>query len=109
MSDGVYEASDCFCSPEDVAEGLPEPVLARVQREAGMPFDLAAGPLVRTLLVQLAPEDCLLLLVMHHSVSDGWSFKVCGSAVNICCCTLMPKRGCHAPCFTAPAAHSSSV
>ncbi|CAL8464403.1 g3938 [Coccomyxa elongata] len=65
------------CSiPEDVAEGLPEAVLARVQREAGTPFDLAAGPLVRTLLIQLAPEDCLLLLVMHHTVSDGWSFKV---------------------------------
>lgn len=63
-------------SPEEVAEGLQEPVLARVQREAGTPFDLAAGPLVRALLIRLAPEDHLLLLVMHHTVSDGWSFKV---------------------------------
>ena len=62
--------------PEEVAEGLQEPILARVQREAGTPFDLCAGPLVRALLIRLAPEDHLLLLVMHHTVSDGWSFKV---------------------------------
>ena len=63
-------------SPEEVAGGLPEPVLARVQAEAGTPFDLAAGPLVRALLIRLAPDDHLLLLVMHHTVADGWSFKV---------------------------------
>lgn len=80
---------DCVCSPEDVAEGLPDAVLARVQREAGTPFDLAAGPLVRALLIQLAPEDCLLLLVMHHSVSDGWSFKVCNlQLTTVCSCIL---------------------
>jgi amino acid adenylation domain-containing protein len=40
------------------------------------PFDLAAGPLVRGKLVQLAEQDHVLLVTMHHVVSDGWSMGV---------------------------------
>ncbi|HYH78631.1 MAG TPA: amino acid adenylation domain-containing protein, partial [Longimicrobium sp.] len=41
--------------------------------EAGTPFDLARGPLVRACLVRLAEDDHVLLLTLHHIVSDGWS------------------------------------
>jgi amino acid adenylation domain-containing protein/non-ribosomal peptide synthase protein (TIGR01720 family) len=41
--------------------------------EARQPFDLAQGPLVRTQLIQLDDTDYLLLLTMHHIISDGWS------------------------------------
>jgi amino acid adenylation domain-containing protein/non-ribosomal peptide synthase protein (TIGR01720 family) len=44
--------------------------------EAGRPFDLARGPLLRTLLLRLAPEEHALLLTLHHAVSDGWSTGV---------------------------------
>jgi len=44
--------------------------------EANGPFDLSAGPLVRCGLVRLASEDHVLLLTMHHIVSDGWSMGV---------------------------------
>ncbi|MFP2934830.1 condensation domain-containing protein, partial [Pyxidicoccus sp. 3LG] len=44
--------------------------------EAQRPFDLARGPLVRTTLVRLAPEQHLLLVTLHHIVSDGWSIAV---------------------------------
>ncbi|WP_079165662.1 non-ribosomal peptide synthetase [Streptomyces sp. NRRL S-31] len=44
--------------------------------ELGRPFDLAAGPLTRALLVRLADEDHLLLLAQHHIVTDGWSVGV---------------------------------
>ncbi|MFP2934097.1 condensation domain-containing protein, partial [Pyxidicoccus sp. 3LG] len=44
--------------------------------EAQRPFDLAQGPLVRTTLVRLAPEQHLLLVTLHHIVSDGWSIAV---------------------------------
>jgi len=64
------------CSPDDVAEELPLPVLARVQREAGTPFNLASGPLVRALLIRLCADDHLLLLTVHHTIADGWSIKV---------------------------------
>ena len=64
------------CRPGDVEAQLPAPVLARIQAEAGAPFDLARGPLVRACLIRLAPQDHLLLLTMHHTVADGWSVKV---------------------------------
>ena len=40
------------------------------------PFDLVRGPLMRASLVRLAPDEHLLVLVIHHIVSDGWSIGV---------------------------------
>ena len=37
------------------------------------PFDLERGPLLRTFLLRLAPEEHVLLIVQHHIVTDGWS------------------------------------
>jgi methyltransferase, FkbM family/amino acid adenylation domain len=44
--------------------------------EAMRPFDLARGPLLRTSLLKLAEMDHLLLLTMHHIVSDAWSMGI---------------------------------
>ena len=44
--------------------------------EARDPFDLAQGPLFRAKLLRLGSEDHLLLLTLHHIVSDGWSMGV---------------------------------
>ncbi|HEX8920016.1 MAG TPA: condensation domain-containing protein, partial [Pyrinomonadaceae bacterium] len=44
--------------------------------EAQKPFNLSEGPLVRASLVRLAEDDHLLLLTMHHIVTDGWSMGV---------------------------------
>ena len=41
--------------------------------EAATPFDLSVAPLLRTVLVKLDSEDHVLLLTMHHIVSDAWS------------------------------------
>ncbi|HYH81285.1 MAG TPA: amino acid adenylation domain-containing protein, partial [Longimicrobium sp.] len=48
----------------------------RAREEAARPFDLAAGPLFRAVLLRLAADEHLLLLCMHHIVSDGWSTGV---------------------------------
>ncbi|MGS0895447.1 MupA/Atu3671 family FMN-dependent luciferase-like monooxygenase, partial [Burkholderia stagnalis] len=40
------------------------------------PFDLATGPLLRATLVRLAETRHVMLLNMHHIVSDGWSADV---------------------------------
>ncbi|HVG44168.1 MAG TPA: condensation domain-containing protein, partial [Longimicrobium sp.] len=48
----------------------------RATEDAVRPFDLAAGPLFRATLLRLDAEDHVLLLSMHHIVSDGWSMKV---------------------------------
>ncbi|MFN7945818.1 MAG: amino acid adenylation domain-containing protein [Blastocatellia bacterium] len=46
------------------------------QEEAMQPFDLAQGPLLRAALIRLAEDDYVLLLTMHHIISDGWSVGV---------------------------------
>ncbi|MFV0131783.1 non-ribosomal peptide synthase/polyketide synthase [Streptomyces sp. HMX87] len=40
------------------------------------PFDLAAGPLTRALLVRRGTDDHVLLLAQHHIVTDGWSVGI---------------------------------
>jgi amino acid adenylation domain-containing protein/non-ribosomal peptide synthase protein (TIGR01720 family) len=44
--------------------------------EARLPFDLAHGPLLRATLLRLDVEEHVLLLTMHHIISDGWSIGV---------------------------------
>ena len=46
------------------------------QTEAATPFDLAAGPLIRGRIIRLAPEEHVLMLNMHHIISDAWSMAV---------------------------------
>ena len=41
-----------------------------VARTAGLPFDLTTGPLLRARLVRLGELEHLLVLVLHHIVSD---------------------------------------
>ena len=40
------------------------------------PFDLTRGPLLRCLLVRLDEPAHILLLTLHHIISDGWSIGV---------------------------------
>src|ERR1700735_940463 len=44
--------------------------------QAVRPFTLAEGPLLRTHLLRLASDDHVLLVVVHHTVFDGWSMGV---------------------------------
>jgi amino acid adenylation domain-containing protein len=48
----------------------------RLRNEALRPFNLERGPLLRASLLRLAEDEHLLLLTMHHIVSDGWSLGV---------------------------------
>jgi amino acid adenylation domain-containing protein len=41
--------------------------------EAQRPFDLSTGPLLRLNLLKLDQQEYMLLLNMHHIISDGWS------------------------------------
>jgi len=61
---------------EHAAEEREAQARQRLIAEAQRPFDLEAGPLLRATLFRLAPQDYLLLLVMHHIVSDGWSINI---------------------------------
>jgi amino acid adenylation domain-containing protein len=47
-----------------------------VTEYASQPFDLSKSPLLRLLIVKLNQQKHLLLITMHHIISDGWSWKV---------------------------------
>ncbi|HEV2348027.1 MAG TPA: amino acid adenylation domain-containing protein [Actinocrinis sp.] len=49
---------------------------AAVQREAGAPFSLSAGPLLRARVIRAADGPQTLVLTMHHIVTDGWSLDI---------------------------------
>ncbi|MFL5381090.1 MAG: amino acid adenylation domain-containing protein, partial [Longimicrobiaceae bacterium] len=70
-----------FMLPVEDLSGLGEAdreaaVGRRAEEEAARPFDLTAGPLVRAGLLRLGEEEHVLLLSIHHIVSDGWSMGV---------------------------------
>ncbi|RKG94303.1 non-ribosomal peptide synthetase, partial [Corallococcus carmarthensis] len=48
----------------------------RIEKEILRPFDLANGPLLRVLLLKLEDHRHVLVVTMHHIVSDGWSLDV---------------------------------
>lgn len=56
--------------------GADDPVAAAralADAQAGLAFDLSEGPLVRTELLRLGPDDHVLLVTVHHIVFDGMS------------------------------------
>jgi non-ribosomal peptide synthetase component F/thioesterase domain-containing protein len=63
----TFGASDF---PGITAPDLPAHLM---REETKRPFDLRSGPLLRARLVRLAPLEHLLVLTVHHIVSDGWS------------------------------------
>ncbi|HEU4884413.1 MAG TPA: amino acid adenylation domain-containing protein, partial [Longimicrobium sp.] len=74
-------------APADAGFHLPEHDLAGradadaelrrlLDEEAAAPFDLERGPLIRGALIRLAADEHVLVLAMHHIVSDGWSVGV---------------------------------
>lgn len=76
----VLDALDVTLSVVDVG-GLPEAereeAFRRHSREAARaPFDLARGPLLRGTLVRLREARQVLLLTLHHIVTDAWSMGV---------------------------------
>jgi len=66
--------------PFQVTELGPAPEAANVQAlaeaEARRPFDLARGPLLRAKLLRAGAEEHVLLLTLHHIISDAWSAGV---------------------------------
>jgi len=46
------------------------------REEARLPFHLATGPLLRATMLKLDEEEHVLLLTMHHIISDGWSIGI---------------------------------
>lgn len=47
-----------------------------LQQESQRPFNLASDTMLRGCLLQLAPQQHILLLVIHHIASDAWSMEI---------------------------------
>lgn len=46
------------------------------EKEARTPFDLSVAPLLRASLLQLSANRAIILLSLHHLVTDGWSLGI---------------------------------
>jgi amino acid adenylation domain-containing protein len=60
---------------------LPEPERKPEARrvaveESRRPFNLAQGPMLRSMLLKLDEDEHVVLLTMHHVISDAWSMGV---------------------------------
>ena len=53
-----------------------------LQQEANIPFNLEQAPLIRCSLWLLAKTDYVLLITMHHIVSDGWSLGILNQEIS---------------------------
>ncbi|GAA1642664.1 hypothetical protein GCM10009764_75670 [Nocardia ninae] len=67
----VFSVADVSAESDPVAAAQ-----ALLRREIRAPFDLGEGPLLRSWLIRLGEDDQVLMLTMHHIVTDGWSIGV---------------------------------
>lgn len=65
---------------DDLSRLAPDKAAARAdavcRRMAADPFDLAEPTLPRTRLLRVAPDEWVLMFVLHHISADGWSHSV---------------------------------
>jgi len=59
-----------------------------VEQEVLRPFDLSHGPLIRTRFIRCSADESILVVTMHHIISDGWSlllfFKELSTLYDAC-------------------------
>jgi amino acid adenylation domain-containing protein/non-ribosomal peptide synthase protein (TIGR01720 family) len=48
----------------------------RIRENALVQFDLSRGPLLRVVLTKLAEQEQVLLITLHHLITDGWSMAI---------------------------------
>ncbi|WP_270171316.1 non-ribosomal peptide synthase/polyketide synthase [Paenibacillus sp. SYP-B4298] len=62
---------------DEMDEAERSEAVARISmEEAGRPFDLERDRLLRIQLLKLSETEHVMLLTMHHIISDGWSMQV---------------------------------
>ena len=69
-------ASACSTSNSRPADATETALRERIGDHIARPFDLSSAPLLRAELFRIAPDDHVLVLVVHHIVADGWSMSV---------------------------------
>ncbi|AUX33971.1 uncharacterized protein SOCE836_061390 [Sorangium cellulosum] len=81
----------------ETEDALESEVRRLVQAETAKPFCLQTGPLFRTSVLRIHEEHHVLLLTMHHMVSDGWSMGVLYRELEALYAAFRAQRGCPLP------------
>lgn len=58
------------------AEEQPAELTKQTEKEAQRIFDLTRGPLIRARVWRIEEEEYVLLMTLHHIISDGWAMDV---------------------------------
>ncbi|MCM2371156.1 non-ribosomal peptide synthetase [Aporhodopirellula aestuarii] len=74
----VHESMPIQCTWIDVAasRNLDSDLRRRMRVASRAPFDLENGPLLQITVYRINDNEHVILLVMHHIISDGWSMIV---------------------------------
>ncbi|NUS62644.1 MAG: amino acid adenylation domain-containing protein, partial [Saccharothrix sp.] len=73
FAEGVQVVHEPFAVPLEVED---TPWAQVLREEAGTPFDLERGPLLRVRLARVTEHEHVFALAVHHIVTDGWSTGV---------------------------------
>jgi amino acid adenylation domain-containing protein len=76
IADGTDWKMDTLVLDRNTNESLAQAVSRFAQERTNKPFDLEQGPLLRAYLLRSGARESVLLLSMHHIISDGWSMGV---------------------------------
>ncbi|GGL43095.1 condensation domain-containing protein [Planomonospora parontospora] len=71
-----------IAAPEPVPLTVVEGGTEQVLQEAGRPFDLATGPVLRALAVRHGTDDHTIVVTFHHIAVDGGSLGVIASELT---------------------------
>lgn len=74
---------DEFSLTLPVIEITEKQVLDRVNEHASYQFNLSQGPLIKVSLLKLSNKEHILLMNLHHIVSDGWSMGIFNHELSI--------------------------
>jgi amino acid adenylation domain-containing protein len=81
------EAPDVRLSYIELRAGSADEIFPKaadwILKERRDPFDLESGPLMRLRLLRLMDSNYLLLVTIHHIVSDHWSMQIFRNELNI--------------------------
>jgi amino acid adenylation domain-containing protein len=77
--DWQAEFVDYSFLPPDMQQ---DQVLRFAQDAARKPYSLDRGSLFRAVLLRKSPDQHVIVLVMHHIISDGWSMRVLAGEIS---------------------------
>lgn len=77
----VHELLPLPMEEEDATGWTEETLQSRLEDYAFRSFDLEGGPALRIVLFRRSPEETILLLAVHHIITDFWSMTLLASEI----------------------------